>query len=317
MLLFISPDEKYFTKRFLEEAKKALFPVEQMAIRELATRNFRVDVGKYSALYVRFCYPYFKETVALAQQFIRTGKKVVDAVIANGDADIDKMRNYELLQKADIKIPKTHWLKSTSPFPPGLFPLVLKLNYSFGGKGTFLVKTNEEINQISQKHPAEDLLAQEYIEAEYEYKVVCVGYKALPVVLRVKVQGSRFKSDFENYQVLRIHTTPSASGVHPSLAGGEAPRESSDVPRSSPPFQGGVPPSGGEVVGDSHLIKKVIQLAEQSSRILNRELSKVDILQKGNELFVLEVNRWPGLQMFEKLTGYNVVFKFLDYIAKK
>ena len=36
-------------------------------------------------------------------------------------------------------------------------------------------------------------------------------------------------------------TTPSASG-HPSLAGGEA-------PRSSPPFQGGVPPLGGEVVG--------------------------------------------------------------------
>ena len=39
-----------------------------------------------------------------------------------------------------------------------------------------------------------------------------------------------------------IKTTPSAFGGHPSLAGGEA-------PRSSPPFQGGVPPLGGEVVG--------------------------------------------------------------------
>ena len=44
-------------------------------------------------------------------------------------------------------------------------------------------------------------------------------------------------------------TTPSAFGGHPSLAGGEAPQISSDVPRSSPPDKGEYPAKRGEGVG--------------------------------------------------------------------
>jgi queuine tRNA-ribosyltransferase len=44
-------------------------------------------------------------------------------------------------------------------------------------------------------------------------------------------------------------TTPSRYASHPSLSGGDAPQLSEDDLRSSPPFQGGVPPLGGEVVG--------------------------------------------------------------------
>lgn len=65
-------------------------------------------------------------------------------------------------------------------------------------------------------------------------------------------------------------------------------------------------------------IQKVVALAERAARVLGRELAKVDILedQRGN-LFVLEVNRWPGFQNFEKLSGYNVAWEFVSYLQKK
>ena len=62
----------------------------------------------------------------------------------------------------------------------------------------------------------------------------------------------------------------------------------------------------------------MIALAERAARVLGRELAKVDIIQDAEgELFILEVNRWPGFQNFEKLTGYNVAGEFVGYLQKK
>jgi len=66
-------------------------------------------------------------------------------------------------------------------------------------------------------------------------------------------------------------TTPSASGVHPSLAGGEAPRLFPDVTRSSPPFQGGVPSAaggGGWSKQEISVMRKLIQFPEVLPQVL-------------------------------------------------
>lgn len=66
---------------------------------------------------------------------------------------------------------------------------------------------------------------------------------------------------------------------------------------------------------DSEQIVKISQLAENSARVMGMELAKVDILEDGNgNLFVLEVNRRPGFQNFEKLSGYNVAADFVKYL---
>jgi len=65
----------------------------------------------------------------------------------------------------------------------------------------------------------------------------------------VEYQGEIVRAKIET---LTTATTPSANAATPPLQGGEAPRLSRDGMRSSPPFQGGVPPSGGEVVGVLH-----------------------------------------------------------------
>jgi DNA polymerase-1 len=83
----------------------------------------------------------------------------------------------------------------------------------------------------------------------------------------------------------RTPTTPSPFGGHPSLAGGEASASAeatADKPRSSPPFQGGVPErSEGEVVGGS--------LGKQNYQLIDTEedLAKIlPILSSAKELVI-------------------------------
>jgi glutathione synthase/RimK-type ligase-like ATP-grasp enzyme len=172
------------------------------------------------------------------------------------------------------------------------YPYILKWVYGFGGQHVYLVRTKEDYNRVVQKYPLEELLVQEFIEAQYEYKVMTVGYTSLPVVLKIKTSGSSFRPDFKNYTV-----------CHPELDSGSSMNDRTILDSS---FRW------------NDTTQKVVALAERAARVLGRELAKVDILedQRGN-LFVLEVNRWPGFQNFEKLTGYNVAGEFVRYLQKK
>ena len=63
-------------------------------------------------------------------------------------------------------------------------------------------------------------------------------------------------------------------------------------------------------------IKELTHLAEQSSRVLKRELAKVDILESRGKFYILEVNRFPGLKSFEEFTKYNATKEFLEYLSR-
>jgi glutathione synthase/RimK-type ligase-like ATP-grasp enzyme len=45
-------------------------------------------------------------------------------------------------------------------------------------------------------------------------------------------------------------------------------------------------------------------------------LMNVQYAVKAEEVYVLEVNRCPGLKSFEKLTGFNVIKEFVKYLQK-
>jgi glutathione synthase/RimK-type ligase-like ATP-grasp enzyme len=202
------------------------------------------------------------------------------------------------------------------PLSTTRYPLILKWNYGFKSKHTFLARDEAVLNGVVQKYPADELLIQEFIPAEFEYKIITVGYKALPVALRFKVKDGGFRVDFREYRVIQTPTTPSRLAGHPSLAGGEAPRKIPEHPRSiSSFFKEEYPAKRGEVVGVEK-IQKIIRLAEQSSALLSRELAKVDILESAGKFYVLEVNRFPGLKSFEELTKSNVTADFLRYLQK-
>lgn len=296
MILLISPKTAYATQRIVEEAKNASVGIETFDVQELAEKNFNVDVSRYQALYVRQANPYFNEIITLAKKFKEAGKFVVDGEMIVGGFETSKAFMYQKLEASNISIPKTLTLVNSQdqqffsstlnpaerdPALAGPETYVLKWIYGFGGHDTHLVHNQEEFTNIIAKHPQDEWLVQEYIEADFEYQVITVGYASLPLVLRFKVQGpasagsrerrdSRFKADLHRYSIFKAGQLP-----------------------------------------------EVVRIAEEASKATGRELAKVDILQKGDGLYVLEVNRSPSLLPFEPYSKLNVAGEFVRYISSE
>ena len=137
----------------------------------------------------------------------------------------------------------------------------------------FLVNNLDDVNKVASQIPVSELMVQEFIPAEYEYKVITVGYKALPVVLKIPMDLKNHKPDFEKVTIL---STPVC---HP-----DRPRASRLQAVSRGGAEGSLyynlRDSSGDMAGPRNdTLKNLIGLAEQSSRVLGRELAKVDILE--------------------------------------
>lgn len=268
-LLLISPANVYATERLSKESAKLGIALTTITVFDLAQLNYGINPVDFDALYIRqghieqkrkMALDQFTDLINLAQRFQEARKIVVDESMAQGDLGRGKQES--LLRLAEQGIPV--------PAPVREFPLVAKWNYGSSAKHTFLITSDEEFRKIKLKYPVDQLLLQQFIAADYEYKVITVGYKSLPLVIKLKSNDNKFLPDFSGYEVL----------------------SSTDA-------------------------SEVVSLAERSSQILQRELAKVDILEADGQLYVLEVNRWPGFHHFEKTTGYNVAKDFLQYIQKK
>ena len=294
MLLVITPKSVYASQRLKQECVKASVRAHFFDVQELAQKGFDIDIQKYSCLYIRQAWPYFSEMVDLSKGFMKAGKRVVDQNMADGDIDVSKLYMYEMLKKNNIQIPGTYSLSDVIPeatsgsegYPESIqrsrigvrddmvnYPYIVKWVYGFGGKQVYLVRDAEDLKKILALHPQEELIAQDVVDAKYEYKIITVGFSAIASVLRFEINPKTLRPDFEKCTVL---------------------------------------------LADSETVKNVSQLAENAARVLGRELSKVDILEdKHGKQFVLEVNRQPGFQNFEKLSRYNVAKDFIAYLNKK
>lgn len=273
MILVISPKSVYFAKRLVKESKISNLECRIMDIQELVSCDFMINIEDFDVLYVRYPYlhgspKYIPSLIKLAQKFKKQGKLVVDSNITKGMIGEGKWVDYLVLKKAKITIPKTALLSKNTI--PKAWPFILKWIYGFKGKQVFLINNQSKFEEVYNKFPKGELLVQELLGAKYEYKVVTVGYKSLPVVLRFQIFGLGFRMNFEKYEVLK----------------------SKDAPL-------------------------VVKLAQEASKVLGRELAKVDILESNGKLYILEVNRFPGLDSFEKLTKYNAVKDFLSYLQNK
>jgi len=304
MILLISSKNSYATKRLIQEVRIKKFrssfanqpshkatggqeasadKVRVLDIKDLVKLKFKVPVKKGDVLYVRNPYlegkaDFLPQVIKLAKAFKKAGGRVVDSNITKGDLGKGKWEDYKKLKLAGIPIPKTmkyeagiinYELPSTTQ-PSTLNPIILKWIYGLKGRSVFLIKSYEDIKRIPSSIPKKELLVQNYIQAEYEYKVVVVSFKALPKVLRFKTLNTGFKIDYVKHELLE---------------------------RSK--------------------ARKVCILAEKAAKTLGRELCKVDILERKGKFYVLEVNRFPGLQGFEKLMKYNVFKAFLEYLQRR
>ena len=279
-LLLLSPKNVYATRRLQEEALKQDTQITLIDVQGLVQAGYDIDPVSFDAFYIRQAYVDFNRQAApehlqkiidLAQRFQAAGKKVIDRAIVSGDLGAGKYESLLRLKVQGISVPQTRLLSDSGSMS---FPEIAKWNYGFGAKHTYLLQTPHDLGSVRQKYPSHEILIQEFVPADFEYKVITIGYKSLPILLRVKIHASKFLPDLKQYQVLPV------SDTSPDLS---------------------------EVIG----------IAERASRILRRELAKVDILQVGDRFYVLEVNRWPGLEYFEKTSKYNVAGDFLRYIQAR
>lgn len=278
MILLISSKNSYATKRLVKEASIKKFGSRVLDLEDLIKFNFKVTAKKGDVLYVRNPYlmgkaDFLPQVIKLAKAFKKAGGRVVDSNITKGDLGKGKWEDYKKLKLSGIPIPKTGLFQKLKTFSLQVssykLPAILKWIYGLKGRSVFLVKSVEDMKKIPSSIPKKELLVQEYIQAEYEYKVVVVGFKALPKVLRFKTLNTGFKIDYAKHELL-----------------------------------------------ERSRARKVCSLAEKASKTLGRELCKVDILERKGKFYVLEVNRFPGLQGFENLMKYNVFKAFLEYLQK-
>jgi glutathione synthase/RimK-type ligase-like ATP-grasp enzyme len=266
-ILLISPKNVYATKRLSEEARKHRVTITNITVHELARQKFAVDLSSYDALYIRQAFPHYDQVAALARQAANLGLRVIDRNIVTHGLGHGKMDMLAKLGKCGIPIPKTKWLNDVL-IENVAHPFVLKWNYGFGARHVFLIKDQTQLEMRLKHYKPAELLAQQFIPTRWEYKVFTVGYKSLPIVLRVPSRASGFLTDF----------------------------------------------SGASIVSKNDVLE-LVNLAEIAATVMGRELAKTDVVEdhQGN-LSVLEVNRWPGFQVFEEITGYNVARDFIRYI---
>ncbi len=263
MILFISPKGKYATKRIIEEAGKLGLEIKYFDIEELAAINFDVDVNRYSFLYVRFAYPYFAQIVDLAKKFHQAGKYIVDGNAIIKGFETSKKYLADLLKQSGIQSPKIYAEGEVS------YPCVVKWQYGFNSNHVHLVKDQNQFDQIISRYPKDEIIIQEYIRPDYEYMVMCVGYKSLPVILRFQVNSNGLGYDKFKYSILKTEN-------HPEIA----------------------------------------SLSEKASKVTGFELSKVDIIEKDKQLYVLEVNRSPSLLPFEPYSKLNIAKELIIYLSR-
>jgi glutathione synthase/RimK-type ligase-like ATP-grasp enzyme len=254
------------------EARKSGLELKICEAREVAYSPHQFAPSDFDLLYIRN--PYFRGSpeflpsiIELAERFTAQGRPVVDANLAQGNLGKGKMFDYERLVKAGVSVPQTQWFSAVKNIR---LPVVVRWNFGLKAKGVFKVETQAELQVVQNRFLPKDLLLQELIVADFEYKVVTVGYKTLPKLLKFAIKPGGFGLDFSQVQILE------ASEKMPAVL-----------------------------------------LAEQAAKILGRELAKADILEKDGQLYLLEVNRYPGLKNFEQVTGYNAFRDFLAYLQKK
>ena len=92
----------------------------------------------------------------------------------------DKLSQYRTLEGHVPLL--TTWPATRSYTGP--FPVVLKRRIASGGRGTFLVRTPDELSARLEVEEAEECILQEYAELDADYRILILGSRVIATVSR-------------------------------------------------------------------------------------------------------------------------------------
>jgi RimK family alpha-L-glutamate ligase len=280
--------EEIYTTRRVQEAARHLgleldvynihdisFIIEEKQVAVLGDGRNLLET--YDGLVVRTFFPYISEALTLARLFRDAGKTVMDESLTDEGYAVSKMHDHLVLAEHGIPNPRTWQLFNPRQMEVKAaeltYPCLLKGIHGARGDHVYLVHNAEQLQRRMWHYPCGELMLQEYLPAEEDYRLLVIGYQALPVMVSRKPPRGDFRTNY-------------------SVGGRFVGRETSEFPGFK-------------------------ELAENAARALRREFTGVDIRLKGDKPVVLEVNRQPDFEGFERATKFDVAGEVVKYIRKR
>jgi RimK family alpha-L-glutamate ligase len=198
------------SRRILEEASKLQLEVEVCEIGEITSMTDTGLVGLYKnnidlvkqfdALMVRNYYPHISEALTIARMFKDAGKTVIDESLTTEGYSVSKMHDYLLLAQAGLPVPVTFQTNNRQEMETLAekvgYPCILKGIH--GGLGQHVHKINNvfQLRRALTHYPDGELALQEFIKADEDYRVITIGYEAVPLFVSRRPRIGDFRTNF-------------------------------------------------------------------------------------------------------------------------
>jgi len=231
----------------------------------------------YDGLVVRTFYPYISEALTLARLFRESGRVVMDSSLTDEGYAVSKMHDHLVMVRHGIPCPRTWQIFNPRQVEATAekitYPCLLKGVHGARGDHVYLVQNPDQLERRLWHYPCGELMLQEYLPAEEDYRIMVIGYKAMPVMVSRKPPKGDFRTNY-------------------ALGSRFYRREMSEFPECK-------------------------EIAENAARVLRREFTAVDIRLKEGLPVVLEVNRQPDFEGFERATKFDVASEVVKHIKRR
>jgi len=214
LLLLTSSSTKSLPKeRVLQEIKKKFLKMKvKSEIRSLRDLEFYFEKNKteillkgksiesYNLIYFRSAAIFRNAAFVLANTAKRKGIFFVDKFRLNVNSR-GKLVQMFLFSLNNILIPRTYYspeydekkIRSAVSFLR--MPIIVKAARLGGGKAVYLAKSIDQIKHILKKNPRMEIILQEFIPNDLEYRIMVLGGKAAVAEFKVRTQKKEFRNN--------------------------------------------------------------------------------------------------------------------------
>lgn len=211
-VLWLDWDEGYAVGRMQQAADQLGI---QFAAREINDLQFRIGTAsgifdgaakvdlrqQYDVLVARTFFPRISEALTVARLFKDAGKAVIDQSMTDQGYVVSKMHDYLLLAEQGIPVPRSlqvcGWDDVQREAEQLGYPCVLKAVHGSYGNHVYLANDVKELRRKWQRYPMGDLILQEYLPAAEDFRIIVIGYQAVPVFVGRRPRPGDFRTNFE------------------------------------------------------------------------------------------------------------------------